>query len=145
MFKSLFTNHRFLPRLALSMGIIAGVSTQSYAQESASVTWPDAEYQKEIPTVSDVLGYSPGGRISWSHSARAYFDALQLARPDQVVVEGFGRSWEGRELFYVALGSAENIARIDSIKEGMQALLDPSTESQEVDALIASMPASYKP
>ena len=141
MFNSFLTWHRSMPRLVLSMLIMAAVSAQSDAQDAAPVTWPDAKYQQDIPTMSDVLGYSPGARISWSHSARAYFDALQLARPDQVLVEGFGRSWEGRELFYVALGSAENIARIDSIKAGMQTLLDPKTTSQEVDALIASMPA----
>ena len=141
MFNSFLTCHRSMPRLFLSMVIMAAVSAQSDAQDAAPVTWPDAKYQQDIPTMSDVLGYSPGARISWSHSARAYFDALQLARPDQMLVEGFGRSWEGRELFYVALGSAENIARIDSIKAGMQTLLDPKTTSQEVDALIASMPA----
>ncbi len=141
MFNSFLTWHRSMPRLVLSMLIMAAVSAQSDAQDAAPVTWPDAKYQQDIPTMSDVLGYSPGARISWSHSARAYFDALQLAMPDQVLVEGFGRSWEGRELFYVALGSAENIARIDSIKAGMQTLLDPKTTSQEVDALIASMPA----
>ena len=141
MFNSFLTWHRSMPRLVLSMLIMAAVSAQSDAQDAAPVTWPDAKYQQDIPTMSDVLGYSPGARISWSHSARAYFDALQLARPDQVLVEGFGRSWEGRELFYVALGSAENIARIDGIKAGMQTLLDPKTTSQEVDALIASMPA----
>ena len=141
MFNSFLTCHRSMPSLFLSMVIMAAVSAQSDAQDAAPVTWPDAKYQQDIPTMSDVLGYSPGARISWSHSARAYFDALQLARPDQVLVEGFGRSWEGRELFYVALGSAENIARIDSIKAGMQTLLDPKTTSQEVDSLIASMPA----
>ena len=38
--------------------------------------WPNANYDPAIPTVEDVLGCSPGERITWHRDAVRYFEAL---------------------------------------------------------------------
>lgn len=104
--------------------------------------YPGANYDPAVPTFEDVLGYSPGGRITWHRDAIRYFEALAEAAPDRVSVNRYAESWEGRELIYVVLTSAENMARIDSVKTGMQRLADPrATSRADADQLIADQPA----
>ena len=104
--------------------------------------WPGANYDPGVPTFEDVLGYAPGERITWVHDVRRYFDALQAANPDRVVITDYARTWEGRGLFYVAISSADNIARLDSVRENMRRLADPRlTDRAAANAIITSQPA----
>jgi len=104
--------------------------------------WPGADYDPSIPSIEEVLGYAPGERITWHRDAVRYFRALEAAAPDRVKVGKYAESWERRELIYVVIAAAENMARIDAVKEGMQRLADPaSTTRAEAEALIATQPA----
>jgi hypothetical protein len=106
------------------------------------VFWPNANYDPAIPTVEDVLGYPSGERITWHRDAIAYFEALQAAAPDRISVRRYAKSWEGRDLIYVVLTSAANMARIDEVQAGMQRLADPrQTTRAEAEDLIANQPA----
>jgi len=104
--------------------------------------WPNAEYDPAIPSVESVLGYAPGARITWHKDVVRYFAALQSSQPGRVSLHHYATSWEGRELFYVVITSAENMARIDDIKRGMQSLRNAGNTSRtEADAIIQSGPA----
>ena len=104
--------------------------------------WPGARYDASIPSVEDVLGYASGERITWHRDTVRYFEALAAAAPDRVRVYRYGETWEGRELIYVVVSSASNIARLDEIKANMRALRDPaSTSRAEADRIIANQPA----
>ena len=117
------------------------VATQASAQDDF-VFWPNASYDPSIPTVEDVLGYQSGGRITWHRDAIRYFEALEAAAPDRVSVRRYARSWEGRDLIYVVVTAAENMARIDAVKTGMQRLADPrQTTRAEAEEIIANQPA----
>ena len=59
--------------------------------------WPDADYDSSIPTFEEVLGYAPGEEVSWHRDTMKYFDALQAAAPDQVLITEYAESWQGRE------------------------------------------------
>lgn len=104
--------------------------------------WPNAEYDPSIPSIEDVLGYSPGEKITWHRDAIKYFEALAEAVPDRVVIQEYARSWQNRELIYVAISTAENIAKLDAVKQGMQNLADPrSTNDATAANIIADQPA----
>ncbi|MEO1033959.1 MAG: M14 family zinc carboxypeptidase [Pseudomonadota bacterium] len=128
-----------MPRCGLLLGLLLplwafGQSTVTY--------WPDANYDPSVPTVESVLGYASGERITWTHDARRYFDVLAEARPDQVLVRNYAKSWEGRDLYYVVVASAENMARLDEVKAGMQRLRNAGNLGADAAAdLIASQPA----
>ena len=125
------------------MVIVAGCifSTYASAQENF-VFWPNADYDPAIPTVEDVLGYPSGERITWHRDAIRYFEALAEAAPDRIFVSRYAQTWEGRDLIYVVVTSAENMARIDDVKAGMQRLADPrQTTRAEAEEIIASQPA----
>lgn len=108
---------------------------------TAEVVWPETSYDADIPTVESVLGYPSGERITWSHDVRRYFEALKAAAPDQVMIEDMATSWEGRQLFYAAISSPANMARVAEIQAGMHQLMDPETSRSEAAALIDSLPA----
>ncbi len=116
-------------------------ATRAVAQDEF-VFWPDASYDPAIPTIEAVLGYSAGERITWHRDVIRYFEALQQAAPDRVSVFHYARSWEGRDLIYVVVTSAANMARIDDVKAGMQRLTDPrQTTRAEAEEIIANQPA----
>jgi len=101
------------------------------------IFWPNANYDPAIPSVEDVLGYKSGERITWHRDAVRYFEALEAAAPGRISVDSYAESWEGRELIYVVLSSAENMSRIDEVKAGMQRLADPvATTRAEAEAII---------
>lgn len=116
-------------------------ATQAIAQQDF-VFWPNADYDPAIPTVEGVLGYRAGDRISWHRDAIRYFEALAAAAPDRVRIFPYAESWEGRQLVYVVVTSAENLARIDDVKAGMRRLADPrQTTRAEAEEIIANQPA----
>lgn len=128
---SLLTGFRWL-----LMPLILGVAQLSAAQ----VEWPADDYDPSIPTLEAVVGHASGERITWSHNVRRYFDALAAAAPDRLRIYDYGKTWEGRGLFYVTISSPTNIARSDEIRAGMHALRDPRGTSQaEAEKLIASL------
>ena len=106
------------------------------------VFWPDADYDPAIPTFETVLGYQPGERITWHADAVHYFEALAEAAPERISVATYAQSWEGRNLVYAVVTSAENMARIDTIKGNMQRLADPrKTTRGEAQEIIKTQPA----
>jgi len=132
-----------LRRSAMTMLMLAFtlVATHVIAQDNF-VFWPDADYDPAIPAFKDVLGYSPGQRITWHGDAIRYFEALAKAAPDRISVTPYAKSWEGRDLVYVVVSSAENMGRIDAIKDGMQRLSDPRiTTRAEATQIISKQPA----
>jgi hypothetical protein len=134
---------KFTPRHVMATIVILAsvVATNAIAQEDF-VFWPNANYDPAIPTVEDVLGYPSGGRITWHRDAIRYFEALEAAAPDRVSVMRYAKSWEGRDLIYVVVTSAQNMARIDAVKTGMQRLADPrQTTRAEAEEIIANQPA----
>lgn len=113
----------------------------SFSQEDFEF-WPNATYDPDIPSIEDVLGYSPGERITWHRDAIKYFEALAQAAPDRVVINEYARSWQDRELIYVVISSPENLAKIDSVKAGMQQLSDPrETDAGDASVIISDQPA----
>jgi hypothetical protein len=104
--------------------------------------WPDAQYDPAIPTVEQVLGYRAGDRITWHRDAIRYFQALQQAAPERVVLNEYARSWQGRELVYAVISSADNISRLADLKSNMQRLADPRiTDQDSAEEIIENQPA----
>ncbi len=103
--------------------------------------WTDDDYDPAIPSIEQVLGYAPGERITWHKDAVRYFEALAAAAPERVQIVEYAQSWQDRELIYVVLSSAENMARIEEVKAGMQSLRDPrQTPADEAAAIIENQP-----
>jgi hypothetical protein len=102
---------------------------------------PGATYDDSVPTVASVLGYDSGARITRAADVRRYFEALRAAAPTRVAMGDYAVTHEGRPVFWAAVGSAANIARLDQIKANSRRLADPrETSPEQARALIADQP-----
>jgi hypothetical protein len=94
-------------------------------------------YDPAIPTLKSVVGHDPGEAITTPEQIGRYLDALAKAAPDRTRLVEYARSWEGRPLHYLVVGSKDRIARLDEVRRGMQAL---GAGAPEGDKLIAGLP-----
>ncbi len=102
--------------------------------------YPGAIYDPAIPTLKNVTGHDWAERITMHHEAERYMQALAQAAPLVRLVR-YGETWEGRALYYLIVASAENMARVAEIKNGMKRLADPRTLlPNEVEGLIKELP-----
>lgn len=113
------------------------------AISAANNMWPGSQYNDSVPTFKKVLGYEVGDRITNYSDMLRYFEALENAHPKKIKLFEYGRTWEGRKLIYVAIGSTKNIADLDGFANKMQQLSDPrKTDKRTAKKLIAQLPAS---
>lgn len=129
-----------LLKFACVVVLFAGISPVHASDDFTY--WPGAGYDPAVPTMHEVLGYTPDERIAWSHDVRRYFEALAAFAPERLVLVDYGRSWEGRPLFYAVLSAAENVANREQVQAGMQALRDPRVTSRAAALeIISTQPA----
>lgn len=133
-------------RMVLLIALCALTSAVPAARAAEAVTagpgWPDVEFDRAIPTLEAVVGHAPGERITSTDEALAYVEALAAAAPERTRLVEYARSWEGRPLVYLLIGSERTIANVDAIKTGMQQLADPAgLDEGRVAALVSDLPA----
>jgi hypothetical protein len=104
--------------------------------------WPGATYDPSVPTLAKIAGHEPGERITKHADIIRYMEALASAAPNRVKVFDYGKTWQGRRLIYVAVGSEANIRRLGELQSAMKKLADPRvTPEAEAKKLMASLPA----
>ena len=86
---------------------------------------PGTTYDPAIPTIRKVLGYDHGEEISTGEGFITYFKALEAASGGRARVFEYARTYEGRPLVVMFVGTAARIAALDSIKADMKKLADP--------------------
>ncbi len=102
---------------------------------------PGAKYDAKIPTMKQVLGFEAGERISSPEEITKYLQALQAAAPERTRLIEYARTWEGRPLHVLVLGSPERIARLDEVKKGLRRLADPrGLPTAEAEQLVKTLP-----
>lgn len=99
-------------------------------------------YDPAIPTLEQVTGHALGAEISSHAEVERYLLALADAAPERMRLVRFGESWQGRGLYYAIVGSADNVARADEIRAGMQRLADPrDLDDAGAEAVLQDLPA----
>ena len=66
------------------------------------------------------LGYEIGERFTRQDKVVAYFQALQAAFPSTMKLEKYGESYEHRDLLLAFLGTAENLKKLEEIRQNHQ-------------------------
>jgi hypothetical protein len=98
---------------------------------------PDIDYDPEIPTPEEVLGYQVGDWHVSHDQSRMYMKAVTDAS-ERMVWQEYARSYEGRPLYHLIITSPENHQRLEEIRAEHLRLTDPG-QSENLD--ISSMPA----
>lgn len=87
---------------------------------------PGTNYDPAVPTLNSVVGHGWGEEVSSYAEIERYLTALSDFSP-MVEMRSYGRTWEGRELHYLVISSAANLARVDDFRASIRALADPRT------------------
>lgn len=111
---------------------------QAYA--GSDPAFPNTDYDPNIPTLEQVVGFDFGRGITLVHEAMNYSKELAKAS-DKVHYLEHGRSYEGRPLAKLFISSAANIAKMESFKKSYQAIADPrKTSEEQLTSLVADLP-----
>jgi hypothetical protein len=103
--------------------------------------FPDAKYDPNVPTPDSLLGFPVGSRPATHAQIEAVFKALGANSPRCKLIE-YGKTHEGRALYYLVIASVANLNRLDSLKADLAKLADPRKVSKEEgDRLAATLPA----
>jgi len=100
-----------------------------------------------VPTPKAVLGDIAGapGKLPYSAEVYRYMRMLEKATP-RVKVYSIGTTEEGREMIAVAVGSDENIAKLEENRARLVKLADPRTinmDASPADTLVAESTPIY--
>ncbi|MBM3791444.1 MAG: peptidase M14, partial [Acidobacteria bacterium] len=125
-----------LPVLLIFVLLQAGTAVPAIQELS-----PGTRYNPGIPDLEQVTGFDFGERITPPEDIAAYFAALAKAAPDRSRLVEYARSWEGRPLHVMVIGSAERISRLDQVKADLRRLADPrSHTAAEGERLVKELP-----
>lgn len=106
--------------------------------------FPNAALDAAIPSPESILGFPVGERAATHAQIEACFKAWDGAGAGGARAKLFehGQTWEGRTLYHMAIGSPENLARLDEVRAGVAKLADPrDLDGAERDRLLGSLPA----
>ena len=126
--------------------IVPLVLTLVVAQGAATVTQkpelsPGTRYDPKIPTLQQVVGHDVGEKITTPEEVAAYLKALAASDPARTRLVEYARSWQGRPLHVLIVGSPDRIARLDQVKADLRRLADPRGLSQaDADRLVKELP-----
>ncbi|PHY09782.1 MAG: peptidase M14 [Acidobacterium sp.] len=113
--------------------------TSAHAQEPP--LWPGAKYDLAIPTIKQVLGHDHGEVITPPEGIAQYLQALQKAAPTRTRLIEYAKSWEGRPLWLLVVGSVDRIAKLDQVKANLRRFADPrSVSAADGDRLARELP-----
>jgi len=100
-----------------------------------------ATYDQNVPTPSSVLGFEVGKKPATHAQIEAVLKALTAKSPRCKLFE-YGKTHEGRTLYYLVIASETNLRRLDALKLDYAKLADPrKAPKAEADQLAATLPA----
>ncbi len=103
--------------------------------------FPGARHNPQTPTPDSVLGFPVGSRAATHAQIEAVIKAIAANSPRCRLVE-YGRSHEGRTLYYLVIASEERIRGLEGLKADLNKLADPRTVgAEEADRLARTLPA----
>lgn len=83
-------------------------------------------YDARVPTPEAFFGFQVGEWHLTSHQIHAYLQAVAAAAPGRVKLEVAGHTYERKPLAVLTITAPENHARLEQIRQGHLALLDPA-------------------
>ncbi|HET7746941.1 MAG TPA: M14 metallopeptidase family protein, partial [Vicinamibacteria bacterium] len=120
--------------LALALALVA-------ADVPRPELMPGARYDARIPPLKEVVGHDFGDEISSPDQITAYLKALAAASPERTKLVEYARTWEGRPLHVLAIGSPARMARLAEVRQGLARLADPrGLAAGEADRLVGELP-----
>ena len=114
--------------------------------ERKSPTWllpvPELQPDDKIPTLKEVVGHTWAEDVSSHAEIERYLHVLTAAAPTRTRLVSYGKTYEGRSLYYLVISSPANIKKLDEIRANNLRLADSrATSPEEARKLTAKSPA----
>ncbi len=101
---------------------------------------PEATYDPAIPTLKQVVGHAWGERITTHAECEDYVQALAESSP-RAQLFTYGKTWEGRTLYYLVIGAEERLAGLERIKSDLRTFAHPlSLDEAKKSELLGKLP-----
>ncbi|HLA38865.1 MAG TPA: M14 family zinc carboxypeptidase, partial [Candidatus Glassbacteria bacterium] len=101
---------------------------------------PGASYDPAVPTLEQTVGHGWGEGLTSHAECEHYVQALAEASP-RAKLFSYGKTWEGRKLYYLVIASADRLNRLEEIKSGLRQLAHPLSLTQpQQDELVNTLP-----
>jgi hypothetical protein len=120
-------------RFAILLACLALV-TPAFAQKPS---FDFGAYNSAIPTPEKILGYKIGQQFTPYSELERYLKTISAAAADRMKLVPYGKTYEGRTLYYCIISAPENLARVEEIRRQAARLADPRATSPEDAAQIA--------
>lgn len=121
---------------------IFSLSNTSLAQERTFEFDPGIDYDSNITSPDEFLGYELGNEYSLHSDVVRYFKQLD-EESDKLTLHKYGETYEGRGLYYAVITSEENQASIDEIRNTNLSLADPDElGDEERNQILGEQPVS---
>ncbi len=128
------------PRSRWWSGLVLAVLASAVA--AGEPVLPGTDYDPAIPPLHAVVRHGFGEDITAPADLTRYLEALAAAAPERTRLVEYARSWQGRPLHYLVIGSRDDVARLDAIRAGIRRLADPrGADEAELDRLVDTLPA----
>lgn len=125
----------------LGRAVASPMTSSPGKSQTLECIWPGATYDPAIPAMEQVLGYDTGLEITPPDKVGVYLQALAKAAPTRTRFVECGRTWEGRPLHLLIIGSPERIDKLNELQHDLQRLADPRGLTQAtVDRLAKKVP-----
>lgn len=112
-----------------------------YVLSQSSPMYPSAQYNPEVPTPASYFGYEIGDDLTEHYPMIGYIKELEAAAPDRVKVIRIGTSQERRPMYLVVISSPENMQNLESYREAVSTLKDPTiTSPSEAEQIAENTP-----
>lgn len=117
----------FIMKYLLIILIAVSSTTSNLYSQKKAITYylPDIQYNPDIPTPEEVLGYQVG---EWhvSHDQLINYAKNIAEASERVEITEYARSHENRPLYYLTISSSNNLANLESLKSERKKLCNPN-------------------
>jgi hypothetical protein len=128
-----------MKRLAVTLFLSFFFVSPAFPQNTMKL-FPGGTYDPSIPQPSAVLGYQIGERFTSYAGLNSYFEKL-VSTSNRIQRVVYGETYEHRMLHAFVIGSPQNLARLDEIKQANRKLTDPRVLVKgESERILASLP-----
>ncbi|NKI33827.1 peptidase [Wenzhouxiangella sp. XN79A] len=95
------------------------------------------------PSLETLLGVPIGSAISEPGELARAFERLVEAYPDRTRKVSYATSWQGRDLFYVIIGTPDRIEQLDAIRDDILAVARPDRhDDARIETALERLPGT---
>ena len=122
---------------------VFGVFGQTKLIDDRFAFTPGLDFDENIDSPKTYLGYELGSEYTLYANVVSYLKYLSSSS-DKIIMNSYGKTYEGRSLEYLIISSKKNISRLENIRKNNLLLSDPrNIKSNVASKIIKENPGIY--